>query len=187
MPDNFESFIQQHREEFEERGPSPRVWDALEKELGRNSQGKVVRLLAKNWFKAAVIAVLLINGAAIFFFANRSKQHRNTTELAMIAPEMVEAKNFYTNRIEEKLEVIKSYPAAELGLDSSALHELELRNDTYKMLERELKNNPGNERIRAAIVKYYQLKLDLLDKILEELQSKHATSKQSKKQYEAEI
>ncbi|MGO4288044.1 hypothetical protein [Chitinophaga sp. RAB17] len=185
MPDNFESFIQQHREEFEVPGPSPRVWEAMEKELNNQRKGRVVQLLQKNWFKAAVILVLLVNAGALFYFA-KHKQHQQQ-ELAVIAPEMQEAKAYYTSRINEKLELINAYPVNELGLDSAARKELELRNDTYKALEKELKNNPGNERIRAALVRYYQLKLDLLDKILEELQHKRVTPAHTKKQYEAEI
>ncbi|CAL1517351.1 hypothetical protein [Chitinophaga sp. MM2321] len=185
MPDNFESFIQQHREEFEAPRPSPRVWDALEKELGARRRGRVVYFLGKNWFKAAVIAVLVINAAVLFYLTQHKQQQRQ--ELAFIAPDMQEAKVYYTSRINEKLELINAYPATELGMDSTARRELELRNDTYRMLEKELKNNPGNERIRAALVRYYQLKLDLLDKILEELQAKHATPGQQKKHYEAEI
>jgi hypothetical protein len=57
-------------------------------------------------------------------------------------------------------------------LDSTARKELELRNETYQVLETELIQNPGNERIKAAMVHYYQLKLDLLDKILDELKEK---------------
>ncbi|RBL89234.1 hypothetical protein [Chitinophaga flava] len=184
MPDNFESFIQQHRDAFEGPGPSPRVWEALEKELGGSRKGKVVQLLSKNWFKAAVIAVLLVN-AAVLFYMTRHKQHQQ--ELANILPEMQDAKLYYTSRINEKLELINAYPANQLGLDSAARQELQLRNDTYKTLENELKNNPGNERIRGAMIRYYQLKLDLLDKILEELQDKHAAPTHLKKRYEAEI
>lgn len=185
MPDNFESFIRQHREEFEEHGPSPRVWDALEQELTGKRKGKVVSLLQKNWFKAAVIAVLLANAAALFYFTKH--RQRQQQELAVIAPDIQEAGVYYTTRINEKLQQIDAYPDAALGLDSTARKELALRNDTYKALERELKNNPGNERIRAAMVRYYQLKLDLLDKILEELQQKHVAPGQTKKHYEAEI
>ncbi|PSL48131.1 hypothetical protein CLV51_102993 [Chitinophaga niastensis] len=185
MPDNFESFIQQHRDDFDVPGPSPRVWDALERELQESGKGKVVRLMAKNWFKAAVIAVLLVNAAALFYLTKNKEQHQQ--EVAALSPDMQEAKGYYTSRINEKLELINAYPAEELGLDSAARKELEVRNDTYKALERELKNNPGNERIRAAMVRYYQLKIDLLDKILEELHEKHVTPGQTKKRYEAEI
>ena len=132
-----------------------------------------------------MIAVLLANAGALFYFTkNRQPQQQ---DLAVLAPDIQEAGVYYTSRINEKLQLIEAYPDSTLGLDSAARKELELRNDTYKALERELKNNPGNERIRAAMVRYYQLKLDLLDKILEELQTKHATPGHTKKQLEAEI
>ncbi|MGN7821143.1 hypothetical protein HGH92_20550 [Chitinophaga varians] len=186
MPENFESFIQQHRDAFEEPGPSPRVWDALERELEGGRKGRVVSLLGKNWFKAAVIAVLLVNAAVLFYIARHKQQQQQ--DLAVVIPEMQDAKVYYSNRINEKLELINAYPASELGLDSAARQELQLRNDTYKTLENELKNNPGNQRIRGAMIRYYQLKLELLDKILEELHEKHAApTTHTKKQYEAEI
>ncbi|NSL91113.1 hypothetical protein [Chitinophaga solisilvae] len=184
MPDNLESFIQQHREEFEGPGPSPRVWDALEKELGERRKGKVVQLLGRTWFKAAVIAVLLANAGVLYYMAKTRHQQQ---DLAVVVPELQDAKVYYTSRINEKLELINTYPASELGLDSAALQELQLRNDTYKTLEKELNNNPGNQRIRGAMIRYYQMKLDLLDKILEALHEKHAAPSQQKKQYEAEI
>ncbi|MDR6569312.1 hypothetical protein SAMN05660461_6111 [Chitinophaga ginsengisegetis] len=185
MPDNFEGFIRQHRNEFEEEGPSPRVWSALEQELTGRRKGKVISLLQKNWFKAAVIAVLLANAGALFYFTKHRQPQQQ--ELAVLAPDIQEAGVYYTSRINEKLQLIDAYPDSALGLDSAARKELELRNDTYKALEKELKNNPGNERIRAAMVRYYQLKLDLLDKILEELHDKHVAPGQTKKHYEAEI
>lgn len=185
MPEDFESFIQQHRGAFDEPGPSPRVWDALERELEGSRKGRVVSMLGKNWFKAAVIAVLLVNAAVLFYFARHKQQQQQ--DLAVVIPEMQDAKVYYTTRINEKLELINAYPASELGLDSTAKQELQLRNDTYKTLENELKKNPGNERIRGAMVRYYQLKLELLDKILEELHERHAAPTHTKKQYEAEI
>ncbi|MBV8252477.1 MAG: hypothetical protein JO154_07705 [Chitinophaga sp.] len=186
MSDNFEQFIQQNRAAFEQPGPSSRVWDALEKELsGKEEKGRVVRMLSSNWFKAAVIALLLINAGVLFLFVQHKQQSRN--DVALMIPEMQEAQVYYSARIEARLDSIKTYPAGELGLDSAALKELELKNETYKMLEKELKNNPGNERIRAAIIRYYQMKLDLLDKILEEMQSRHAVPGDLKKQYEEKI
>ena len=183
MPEDLERFIQQHRAEFEMPGPSPRIWEALEKELNSAQGGaKIVPLLKRNWFRAAVIILLLVNAGGIFLLTSR-KQARTAT----FAPDVQEANMYYSTRINEKLKEINAYPAAELGLDSAARKELELRNDTYRSLVRELKNNPGNERIKAALIRYYQLKLDLLDKILEELQAKKAIPDQTKKHYEAEI
>ncbi|MCW3464331.1 hypothetical protein [Chitinophaga nivalis] len=187
MSDHFERFVQQNRSEFDSALPSPRIWEALEQELESNRKGRVVQLLRKNWFKAAVIAVLLVNAAALVYFTGHRQQQQRQEELAALAPDVAEAKVYYSARIDQKLEMINAYPATALGMDSIARQELELKNDTYKALERELKNNPGNERIRAAMIRYYQLKLDLLDKILEELQAKQPAPAQLKKRYEAEI
>lgn len=182
MGEKFEDFIRQHRNEFEVPGPSPRVWEALEKQLPRQESGKVIPFLRRHWLKVAAVALLIIN-AAVFY---QYQQLKTQQGLATIAPEIEEANLYYTSQITSRLDAIRAYPEAEAGLDSITRQELQLRNDTYKMLERELKNNPGNERIRAAMIRYYQLKLDLLDKILGDIRNRQATTKKST-DYEAEI
>jgi hypothetical protein len=174
MPDNsFESFMREHRADFEERGPSPGLWAALEQQLPAPRKVGLVRQLGQHWLKVAVMLVLIINT----FFGYRYLQFKEHQQIGFIAPELQEAKAYYTTQIEQKLSAIKAYPPESIGLDSAARKELELHNSTYEMLEKELQNNPGNERIRAALVRYYQLKLDLLEKILEELDDKHAPKK----------
>lgn len=156
-----EDFIQQHRSEFEEEGPGPRVWAALEKELPVRQRPTVVRMLARHWWKAAILVALIAN-AGILLKMNAKK------DAGIVLPEIAEMQGYYTTQIEQKLDELKALPPEELGLDSTTRRELEIRNDTYKLLERELQNNPGNERIRAAMIRYYQMKLELLDRILSE-------------------
>lgn len=170
-----EDFIQQNRSAFEEEGPGPRVWAALEKELPVKQRAKVVQLMARHWWKAAIIVALVANAGLLVKFLN-AKQ-----EVAYVLPEMEEMQLYYSSRIEQKLDELEQYPQDQLGLDSTAREELKLRNDTYLLLEKELMSNPGNERIRAAMVRYYQMKLELLDKILAEQEKYHDISPLNKK------
>jgi hypothetical protein len=113
-------------------------------------------------------------------------QMKKAQHLENVSPELQDAKMYYTSQIEQRLTAIKAYPSSVVGLDSSARKELELRNETYQVLEAELLQNPGNERIKAAMIHYYQLKMDLLDKILDELREKQP-AKQNQPNYEREI
>lgn len=158
-----EDFIQQHRGEFEEEGPGPGVWAALEKELPVKQKARVISMMARHWWKAAILVALVANAAILLTFLQTKKE-----ATVVVIPEMQEMEQFYTTRIEQKLSELKQIPSAELGLDSTTRKELELRNETYMMLEKELAGNPGNERIRAAMIRYYQMKLELLDRILGE-------------------
>jgi len=169
-----EDFIKQHRDSFEEEGPGPGLWARLEKELPVRQKTSVVRMMAKHWWKAAILIALIVNAGLLVKYAN-TKQ-----DVAVVVPEMEEMQLYYTSRIEQKLDELKAIPADQLGLDSTTRAELELRNETYQLLEKELANNPGNERIRSAMVRYYQMKLELLDRILSE-QEKHTNSPSTKK------
>jgi len=175
--DSLKDFIRQHREEFENEGPSPKVWEALALEVptGRK-QGKLVTLLGKHWLKVAASVILLVNVAFWLHYIDVKKTVANQNVIGMI-PGLQEAQFYYSSQIQERLDIIHSFPAEQLGLDSTALKELELRNDTYLHLKEELEKNPGNERIRAAMIRYYQLKLELLDHILAEQQKFDSTKK----------
>lgn len=157
-----EDFIRQNRNAFEEEGPGPGVWAALEKELPVKRKSGVITMMARHWWKAAILVALVANAGILLTFLQTKK------EVAVVIPGMQEMEQFYTTRIVQKLDELKQIPPAELGLDSTTSKELQLRNDTYRMLEKELAANPGNERIRAAMIRYYQMKLELLEKILEE-------------------
>lgn len=185
MPEqSFEDFIRQHRSEFEQTGPRPALWDKLEKELVPQKRGKVLQMLGRHWLKVAAVLVLVVNSYIIVQFLHMKKQQE--VALANVSPELQEARVYYTSQIEQRLNQIKKYPVSVLGLDSTARKELELRNETYQVLETELIQNPGNERIKAAMVRYYQMKLDLLDKILDELREKQPV-KPKQSNYEREI
>ncbi|GAA0551886.1 hypothetical protein [Chitinophaga japonensis] len=172
---NLEDFIRQHRAGFEEEGPRPRVWKELERQLKASQpSGKVAYLLKRHWLKAAAVLVLVVNSVMLYQFLQFKKQQQ---DLARISPELQEAQVYYSAQITQRLEDIRKYPPEVLGLDSAARKELELRNETFQLLEKELQQNPGNERIRSAMIRYYQMKLDLLDKILEELRAKQPPSK----------
>jgi hypothetical protein len=176
-----EDFIKSQRAAFEQEGPSPRLWEQLEKQLPVKRKAGVVRLLGRHWLKAAAVLLLVANSFLLMQFLQFKKQQSQ----GVVIPELDEAGVYYTNQIEERLELIGTFPKTSLDLDSTAQRELSLKNDTYQMLEKELQRNPGNERIRAAMIRYYKMKLELLDKIIE-AHEEHSTNKQYK-QYESQI
>jgi hypothetical protein len=177
MPEkDLEDFIRQHRSEFESHGPAPDLWAKIEEQLTPvKKKATVIQLIGRHWLKAAVVLVLVVNSFMLYQFLRM----RQTPHLSNVAPEVQDAKAYYTSQIEQRLDAIKAYPPSVLGLDSAARRELELRNDTYQALETALIQNPGNERIKAAMIRYYQLKLDLLDKILDELKEKQPVVKKN--------
>jgi hypothetical protein len=184
MPEKeLEDFVRQHRAAFEDQGPGDALWAKLEKQLvPPPRRNRVIQMMGRHWLKAAAVLILVVNSVMIYQFL----QMKKAQPLNAVSPELQEAKMYYTSQIEQRLQDIRKYPSAVLGLDSTARKELELRNETYQVLEAELIQNPGNERIKAAMVRYYQLKLDLLDKILDELRDKQPV-RQKQSEYEREI
>ncbi|PUZ24313.1 hypothetical protein GA0116948_10798 [Chitinophaga costaii] len=175
----FESFVRHHRHAFEEGGPDAKVWSALEKTFPAKPSGGIVRSMQHHWLKIAVVLVLLINVGVLIkmFVFDKPVASETVVNNNAVAPSAQDAQAYYASQIEQKLQAIRQFPQDQLGLDSAAQAELQLRNSTYEALQKELKANPGNERIHAALIQYYQLKVELLDRILDELQEKHPHTK----------
>lgn len=73
MNSRLEQFVKDHREEFDEEGPDPKVWDKILQDVdpGKKKQSPLVRLDSRRWSAAAAI-VLLIAGGAWYFTTGKS-------------------------------------------------------------------------------------------------------------------
>ncbi|GAA4308742.1 hypothetical protein [Compostibacter hankyongensis] len=167
--DQFEKFVQDHREDFDSGGPSPRVWEGLQAALEEKPRAVRIRLRRKTWMKAA--GWLLLAGLAACLGIYRLARQ---TTVHPLPEELREVQSYYSGRINTQLEVIERYPEAKTGLSSRDLQAFRSGDSTYLQLRQALRENPGDTRIRAAFVEYYQSRLEALDKITGQLQQLHS-------------
>ncbi|WP_420316863.1 hypothetical protein [Ekhidna sp.] len=102
---------------------------------------------------AACFACVLMGSV---FFANTSSSQPN---------ELVEMENFYNSEINHKINLIKN----QLN-DDRILKDVEEMDVAFAELKADLNDNVDNEEVITAMMENYQLKLQILEEILSEIE-----------------
>jgi len=152
---NLEQFIQNNRRSFDNEKPPAFVWDNVEKNLPRKRIGmyRVLRMAA---------AVLLILGLGIVI--GRFAGQPSKTELALsdISKEYAELEYFYTQKINQKVNLLKNRQ-----LDEKALSDIKELEQEFETLKQELNTSDSqDEQIIQAMIENYRTKIDLLERVL---------------------
>ena len=173
MKDRLENFIKDNREAFDDQVPDLKVWAAIDKELSKEEKPQaVIRPLRRFLSIAAAIAFLLTIGAAIGL---QMGQQRSADPLA--SSEFQEAKVYYDAQIREKRNVLASYSQS-----SVVQEDLEQLEDFLQELKSDLEVAPpeNREQIINAMILNYRTRLEILDRVLNKIESTNQGSNQSK-------
>ncbi len=103
---------------------------------------------------AAGLAILLMTTVLVL-----------STNKSSIPNEVAEMEGYYEEEINEKISLVKN----QLG-DDQILNDLDLMDEAFAELKADLKDNVDNEEVVMAMMDNYQLKLQVLEEILEALE-----------------
>jgi len=148
-------FIQNNRAAFDSEMPPAFVWENVEKNLPRKRvhMYRVLRM-------AAAILLILGMGIVIGRFAGQTSK----TDLALsdISNEYAELENFYTQKINQKINLLKNQQ-----LDEKALSDIKELEEEFETLKHELNtSNAQDEQIIQAMIENYRTKIDILERVL---------------------
>lgn len=128
----------------------------------------------KRWFQnkyllsavsaAAVVALLLL-------LVPGEQDTQNTMTLGSISPQYADVEHYYTSSIDkqaEKLVALNQQMGGDQGLDL-LINEVKQYDQVYQQLCTDLNATPNDQRVINALITYYQTKLELINKILNEL------------------
>lgn len=169
--DNLEKFIIQHREEFDVEVPSLKVWAGIDKEMAQKTAKRV--RLRKMMSIAASVVVLLIAGAILGIQINEASNEEAITSLSDIAPEYADLEQHYKSQVNQKYQQLVSY-----NHDVYVEEDLAQLDAIFEELKLEFQNVPkgSEEHIINAMINNYQTKIDILEQVLEKIQSINQTS-----------
>lgn len=127
---------------------------------------------------AASIAVILAS-AIVLIRTNRSGDKIAVME---IPASVIEADLYYTTKVHQRVDEIRQFDFENAEEKTLLLEELE-ELDAYQLqLMNDLEANPEDERVINALIKHYQLKLEIMDQIIYQLnQLKTETDKDDEK------
>ena len=86
-----------------------------------------------------------------------------------VAEEFQQTNNFYASQVNARYEDIAALPFNSSEEKEMLLEELSEMDTYYQELVEELNANPGDDRAMNALIRHYQIKLQVMDRIIEQL------------------
>lgn len=154
-----EDFIHQHRDAFDDREPSDKVWNQVASAVlpprRRNLWDNVVIWRAAAILLLALSSYLLWNRVSI----------RQSQEVAL--KEFNDAEAFYTQQISDKEAMINDFQKSE-GLNGFT-HDFQQLEAMYLVLKEEMRTRPS-KKVKDALVLNLLVRIDLLNQQLHRLE-----------------
>lgn len=162
-----EKIFRDNREDFDNQEPQEAHLDNF---LGKLKQNPKKRRWSSmpNFLKvAAIITFVIFSG--VVGYQIRSLQSQPIS-LGNISPEYREVELFYTSNINSQLTMIEKLGSFDNTEHQQILsEELQDMDEKYNQLKKELELHPDDDRIIEAMIEYYQVKTNVLNRIIEQL------------------
>ena len=190
MKDRLKEFVSEHRDEFDVFEPRPDLWQNICQETqAPRKEAKVISIKfgerasfsADFLFMRVAAAIVLLLGCGLTLFLMKQNTPDTSTMVAAseqkvisnIAPEIVEVEAYYVSQIEEKKSELSEYDKKVLGLGDQKEIDRELArlDSSYLVLKKQLYTTPNTEEIVEAMVQNLQIRIEVLNRQLEVLQS----------------
>lgn len=180
--DNLEQFINNNRADFDDAVPSLKAWAEIDKVI--SSQKSKVITLRKVLAIAASVLILLVAGASLGAFISNGSNDDLAAQLSKIAPDFVEAEQYYQQKIDRKYQQLASY-----SHDQTIEEDLSQLDELMNELKAELIVAPKGkeEEIVESLIESYQTKISILERVLDRIQFTHPQQNSKTKDNEISI
>ncbi len=126
------------------------------------------KLRARRWWMVAAAAILLLLSMNVFLLWEKGGESEPALSLADVSPELAVKEREFQRLISEKESAIskEELPKAEFA---ALFHELEILEDLNAEYRKELPVYGNNERLINTLIRYYELKILILEQIENEI------------------
>lgn len=166
MKDSLKNFINTHRDAFDEKQPSEKVWSNIERNVFK--QHTPLWSNIQLWRAAAVLFLTL----SVFLFVS-TRYPSAPSDKAKLQVEFNDLEKFYNGQIADKVELINHIQ--ELNEEESFVQDLEKLDAMYQVLREQMKSNPS-EKIKDALILNMLVRIDLLNQQIKSLEESEKKS-----------
>lgn len=162
---DLEKYILEMRDKIDTDEPDSGHMKRFSKKLNADSR-KIRKLNFRHGLQiAASIAIIMASGIVIV----KSSKGSGKVAATPIVKEFQAANNYYIQQVNDKYEDIQSTTFDSKEEKELLIKELSEMDTYYQDLLKELNANPGDEQAMNALIQHYQIKLEVMDQILEQL------------------
>jgi len=165
MRDRFEKFVENNRDQFDDKVPSLKVWSEIEKQL-EPQKAKRISILRIASIAASVIILLGVGALGGKYFMQGNTTTNSVASLDEISSEYGQMERDFQKQILDKKAKLASF-----NYEKTVSKDLEDLDHTLDELRKELINVPkgSEEKIVEAMIKNYKTKIHILEIVLEKI------------------
>lgn len=160
MSNRMREFFESNRESFDDKSPSPGVWNRIERSLFGASNASLWQSVGV-WRAAAVVLL----GLVVFQYWS-PRMNVQSREDRAAQQEFVDVESFYSAQISQKVAMIHGDEAFQ---DDQFAQDLEKLEAMYAVLAEEMKRRPS-QKVKDALVLNMLVRIDLLNQQLQLLE-----------------
>ncbi len=129
-------------------------------------QGPVRRIRFRHAIQVAASVAIILTSAVLLV-----KQDKSGGSVAQqeIPEAVMEADFYYASQVDARYNEISDFDFADAEEKSVLLSELKDLESYHKQLMKDLEANPDDDRVVSALIRHYQLKLEVMDQIITQL------------------
>jgi len=180
---DLDKIIKDNRLDFDSYEPSNGHFDRFDqklKEFNRKKRSFSIAYL----LKAAVVAILVVF-SGLWVYENFESRSNTGIALSEISPEYGEVEMYYTHLVSQKYGEINQCKSLDSTQKIMLVNELNEMDSIYDNLKQDLITNPNDQRVINAMIQHYQLKVEVMNQILQQLQQAQDINKQKSDNYES--
>lgn len=165
--DNLKKFFESHRESFDDREPSGKVWRRIERTLFGSRPISVWNNIMV--WRAAAVTLL---GLSLYLLMGQQTPAKVREDLAA-QQEFSDVESYYSAQITEKVSLIRNDAGFE---DDRFTQDFEKLEAMYAVLSEEMKKSPS-QKVKDALVLNMLIRIDLLNQQIQRLEESRDKNK----------
>jgi len=177
---DFEKYIKEQRMLLDSDHPRQGHEERFLQKLDRLTESPVRKIRFRHALQVAASLAIILTSA---FLLIRQSDKKDPMAGKEIPAAMMEADFYYASQVDRKYDQIRNFNFDNEEEKTVLLDELKDFETFHQQLMDDLEANPDDERVINALIRHYQLKLEVMDQIIIQLdQIKSVTSEQHEKE-----
>ena len=165
MKDKFEILIKKIIGSGKESFPEKEIaWKGIEQKLQKNKKGKLIISIS------IAACFLILFGTGTFLFNNTKQSVVVSDYYAKMSEELLEVEYYYTGLIDNKQQQIENSGPYDKDFFQAFLDELNLLDEQHENYKTAVNNFGYREELVRALIENQQQKLNILNRLLSEIQ-----------------
>jgi len=176
-----EEIIKNNREKFDDLEPAEGHFERFQSKLNNYNNKSSFSLSYKFVLKVAVVGLLVVLSSLWLYDNIYDKQSTEQIAVKNVPPEFREAQLYYSSMVNRKYNQIQDFEFKSKKQKKMLLDELKAMDSVYYNIKQDFKENPNDPRVMNALIRHYQLKLEVMTQVLEQLNQVQAIKNQNNK------